>query len=247
MFETSQIRAHAVAQRRYGLLTISLAAHTAVITAVIVMSVTSLSLPTRAPREMPLFTGVLPVVIPPPLGVRTAPHPTSAAPAQRPPARTAPNLVTAPDRIPDTIAPVGPSNGDALAPAGNPATTGYGDPNGVPGGVDTAVPQPVTATVAPEPQVYQPGGEVHGPIALHRVDPLYPRAALISHLPGQVVLLCIVDKSGQIRDAHVVSSTMSIFDQPALEALRQWRFAPGIFRGQPVDTWFELTVAFKPQ
>jgi protein TonB len=82
---------------------------------------------------------------------------------------------------------------------------------------------------------------------LRRVEPLYPRAALTSRLSGVVVLGCIVDKEGRIRDAHVVRSTMAIFDQPALDALQQWRFTPGVFRGQPVDTWFELTVAFQPR
>jgi protein TonB len=246
MFETSHVTARVAAQRRYGLLTVSLAVHTAVVAAVLVASVSSLTLPTRAPNELPMFSSFVPVVIPPPLGTRTVPRTTAATPAQPPATRTAPQEVTAPERIPETIAPVGPATGDLVSPGGDSAAVPYGDPNGVPGGVDTGVPQPAT-TVTPPDVVYHPGGEVHNPVVLRRVEPLYPRAALTSRLSGVVVLGCIVDKEGRIRDAHVVRSTMAIFDQPALDALQQWRFTPGMFRGQPVDTWFELTVAFQPR
>ncbi len=244
MFETSHVRARVAAQRRYGFLTVSLAVHTAVIAAVLVASVSSLSLPARAPRELPAFANVIPVVIPPPHGTRTAPRGAAQVPAQQPPARPAPHVDAAPSRIPEAIAPVGPATGDSSAPAGNP-TAGYGDPNGVPGGVDTGEPPPVATTTAPPPEVYRAGGEVRSPVVLRRIEPVYPRVALNSRLAGVVVLECIVDKEGRIRDAHVVSSTMSIFNKPALDALQQWKFAPGVFRGRAVDTWFELTVAFR--
>jgi hypothetical protein len=29
-----------------------------------------------------------------------------------------------------------------------------------------------------------------------------------------------------------------------LDALQQWTFAPGTLHGQPVDTYFELTITF---
>jgi TonB family protein len=57
-------------------------------------------------------------------------------------------------------------------------------------------------------------------------------------------LQCVIDKSGRIRDVHVVNSTFSAFEQPAIDAVQQWLFAPGTLKGEPVDTIFELTVKF---
>jgi outer membrane biosynthesis protein TonB len=45
----------------------------------------------------------------------------------------------------------------------------------------------------------------------------------------------------------VIRSSFAIFDEPALTALRQWKFAPGVLHGHAVETWFELTVAFQPR
>jgi TonB family protein len=40
-------------------------------------------------------------------------------------------------------------------------------------------------------------------------------------------------------------STFAAFNQPAIDAVTHWRFAPGTYRGQVVDTYFELTIRFK--
>lgn len=82
---------------------------------------------------------------------------------------------------------------------------------------------------------------------LRRVEPQFPRVAIVAHMSGIVVLRCIIGSEGEIRDAEVVSSSFGAFDAPALEALRQWKFAPGSLHGKPVDTWFELTIRFTPR
>jgi hypothetical protein len=38
-----------------------------------------------------------------------------------------------------------------------------------------------------------------------------------------------------------------MFNQPVIDALRQWTFAPGTLHGSPVDTYFELTITFTPR
>jgi protein TonB len=63
-------------------------------------------------------------------------------------------------------------------------------------------------------------------------------------MSGTVRLHCVIDRNGRPREAEVVSSTFNVFDQPALDALQRWTFAPGTLRGQPVDTYFELTIRF---
>jgi hypothetical protein len=44
---------------------------------------------------------------------------------------------------------------------------------------------------------------------------------------------------------HVATSSFGAFEQPAIDAVRQWVFAPGTLNGQAVDTIFELTVRFQ--
>jgi TonB family protein len=60
-----------------------------------------------------------------------------------------------------------------------------------------------------------------------------------------VIVECIIDKTGHIRDAHVVGSNFGAFERPALDAVQQWLFAPGTLHGEPVDTIFDLTVKFE--
>ena len=68
--------------------------------------------------------------------------------------------------------------------------------------------------------------------------------ALVGHISGSVVVECVIDKSGHIRDVHVAHSTFGAFEQPAVDAVQQWLFTPGTLNGQPVDTIFQLTVQF---
>ena len=66
MFETSVVRAGALAaQRRSGLVTVSIAAHAAAVVGAITLSIASIDFPKSVPRQMTMFRSVGP---PPPLG-----------------------------------------------------------------------------------------------------------------------------------------------------------------------------------
>src|SRR5581483_734833 len=120
---------------------------------------------------------------------------------------------------------------------------GVGVPGGVPGGLPVEV---NAAPAAPDGVGPLPiGGNVKAPVVLRRVDPIYPRAALIAHLSGWVVVECVIDKTGRIRDVHVNRSSFGAFEKPAVDAVQQWLFLPGSLNGRPVDTIFELTIRFQ--
>jgi len=235
MFETAVVRTRA-ADRQYSWLTFSLAAHTAAVAAVLAASIATVRLPDQAPKQMIPF---IPTVAPPPaLGT---PNPTPARP--RPVAAAAPRVpvapipVTAPTVIPDTVTPVSASEPSDVY------SSNIGVPDASPIGIGTQAP-----TSASAPDLTGPlhiGNGVKSPIVLHRVEPIYPPLALRAHMSGTVVLECIIDKSGRIRDAHVETSSFGAFDQPAIDAVRQWLFAPGTLNGQAVDTIFQLTVRFQ--
>ncbi|WP_130418169.1 energy transducer TonB [Edaphobacter modestus] len=65
-----------------------------------------------------------------------------------------------------------------------------------------------------------------------------------------------VDTDGHVRDAEVIRSAAErykekkdreaavLFDQPSLEAAKQYRFKPGTFRGKPVPVEMETEAEF---
>ncbi|MEO8036491.1 MAG: energy transducer TonB, partial [Acidobacteriota bacterium] len=154
-----------------------------------------------------------------------------------------------PSIVPATV-PIVPVSPAATENPSNPVGGGSGNRRGsgsvgTEGGSDTGVGDAPAVTAAPDavgPLLVQ--GEVKAPVVIHRVQPEFPEIARRAHKGGVVRVLCIIDKTGAVVNARVVSSTFAAFDQPALDAVQQWRFVPGSLRGHSVDTFFELTVTF---
>jgi protein TonB len=247
MFETTVVRPRAIAApRRYALLSASVGFHTVAVCAIIFAALRSVDFPVRAPNQFELLRAVAPVLIPPALGTpHAAPRPatprTSAPPA-------APTQPVAPRIIPDAV-PTIPANSDASA--GPPSTAsgppngegeGEGSPNGTPDGIGSGE---TTVGVPASAGPYWPTGDVKSPVTIHRVEPVYPRLLVAARKSGTVRVRCIIDRSGKVRNPEVIQSSFGAFDQPALDAVSQWRFTPGMLHGQPVETWFELTVKFE--
>jgi TonB family protein len=246
MFETSVIHAEVVAEKRVGLLTASFAFHLLVVIAIIANGIRTIEFPRNAPREYAIPIFAMPVQVPPALGVPNGGHKQSTPPA--PVKRTIPTGDTAPRTVPDhteVAQSAATSTGETTATSND---SGSDQPQGVPWGVPHGVGvdgPPATATVAAEPDVpLRIAGDVKAPVVIRRFAPLYPRTALAIHLNGTVVVECIIDKTGRVREAHVLSSTSPLFNQSAVDAVQQWQFAPGSLHGQVVDTIFDLTVTF---
>lgn len=257
MFETSVVNAPAkAAPRRLGLLSISLIAHTAVILGAVAVSVASVEFPDVAPDEVanaPLF---MPLTIPPPFGDPNGgapPRPAVTPPPRQEPPAPQPAPITAPPEIPNDVpvldapaATADPSS-DATGPAGGtgsvPGPIGVrdGDPNSPL--IGTGLPA-VNPAPAIEDKVYVPGGEVKPPVLIRRVDPAYPEVMRRTRMNATVVVRCVIDRNGNVRDPEVVVGSMPPFNDAVMNAVRQWKYQPGSYRGQAVDTYFNLTVTF---
>src|SRR6185436_5747061 len=161
-------------------------------------------------------------------------------------AAAAPTAPVAPTTVPEHVAPVASSQTTTadLGPVGDgttgPATGALGP--GVPWGSKDGVVEDGPPATGPAPKIYKVGGDVKQPVAIRRVSPPYPAVAQRMRLNGFVILDCIIDQSGHVRDARVVSSSFGAFEQPAIDAVQQWQFAPGTLNGVPVDVEFELKV-----
>src|SRR5437764_1164385 len=86
---------------------------------------------------------------------------------------------------------------------------------------------------------------VKAPVTLTRVEPQYPEVARKARISGIVIVECIIDKGGTVRDVQVLKGLPFGLDQAAVEAVKKWKFKPGTLNGQPVDVIFNLTVNFK--
>lgn len=73
-------------------------------------------------------------------------------------------------------------------------------------------------------------------LAIARVAPRYPAAALRRELEGYVIVEFTVLRSGAVADVVVLESTDSIFERAAIEAVERFRYKPQVVDGEAVPT-----------
>ena len=79
-----------------------------------------------------------------------------------------------------------------------------------------------------------------------QVPPAYPTELRKARLEGMVIVDFVVDESGRVEEARVDRSSHPEFERPALEAIRRWRFRPGMREGKPVRSYNRQTFRFRP-
>lgn len=82
------------------------------------------------------------------------------------------------------------------------------------------------------------------PRAVSRTPPLYPYSMRRDRISGTVTVVFVIDEDGRVIEPRVEESTRREFERPALEAVRQWRFEPGIKDGEPVPTLVRTPIEF---
>ena len=116
--------------------------------------------------------------------------------------------------------PGDPGGGDGTSPVGpGPAGDGVG-----------AAPRPV-------------GGAIREPRRIHGGPPPYPELARRAHVEGKVVLECVIDERGRVKDVRVVSGHPLLADAAA-EAVGAWTYTPTTLNGQPIAVILNVTVTF---
>ncbi|MDE3168910.1 MAG: TonB family protein [Acidobacteriota bacterium] len=78
---------------------------------------------------------------------------------------------------------------------------------------------------------------------IHRVDPVYPQIAQEQHILGTVTLQATVAADGTVRDVHVISGS-KLLAQPAVNAVRQWRYTPTLLDGKAIQTQVQISLVF---
>jgi len=229
--------------QRSGFLPAALAVHGAGLLAVLGASLWNVEDPPEPPVPI---TWVLPV--------RDAPAPRAAAKgAPRSEAsRGAPRSVAAPVEVPETIPVAGslaetmpqvgvPGDGPAGAPSGRDGEGPGEAGSGVPGGPGEA---PHGGSLR---GILEPRGDVHAPVLVRRVEPVYPEAARKGRLEGDVALEAIITPEGEIEEVRVLKSAGALLDSSARTAVERWKYRPATLNGRAVRVLLTVTISFRLQ
>ena len=87
------------------------------------------------------------------------------------------------------------------------------------------------------------GRGVPEPRLLKRVPPLYPDVAREAKVQGVVILDCLVSPEGRVTAVRVLRG-IPLMDEAAVNAVRQWEFAPTLMDHKPVAVVVTVEVKF---
>ena len=94
--------------------------------------------------------------------------------------------------------------------------------------------------------VYNLDGVDEPPRLIRAFPPKYPQIAKAEKIEGRIVVELIVTKEGTPKNAWVIDAEPpDIFEEAALEAVRQYRFAPGTKNGEAVEVRVKLPIQFE--
>jgi protein TonB len=83
------------------------------------------------------------------------------------------------------------------------------------------------------------------PEAVSQVAPAYPPELRKAKIDGSVTLAFVLSEEGRVEEPRVENSSRPEFEKPALDAIRKWRFRPGLKDGQPVRTYIRIPMRFR--
>lgn len=75
--------------------------------------------------------------------------------------------------------------------------------------------------------------------------PIYPAELRKFGIGGEVVVDFVVDSAGDVRNARVIRSTVRELEQSALEAVRLWKFDPGMVGERVVNSHLQMPLVYK--
>jgi len=110
---------------------------------------------------------------------------------------------------------------------------------------DQSSPPPASESSAPQ----DVSGRVHlssamsGGLLIKRVNPTYPGKARAQRIQGTVIMKAIISKQGTITDLQVVSGD-PMLAKAATKAVKQWKYRPYLFNGEPVAVDTQIQVNF---
>ena len=90
------------------------------------------------------------------------------------------------------------------------------------------------------------GGNAIPARLLSSVQPAYTTLAKTQHVSGDVKIDAFIDENGRVSTMKILSGP-TLLQQPAMDALRQWKYQPAMLNGSPVSTHLTVTLQFRLQ
>jgi TonB family protein len=181
------------------------------------------------PRKAEIVAAKPPSMQPPPKPA-DVPTPEITVPIQTPTAvQTLPGTLSSIDAVVGGTGSGGGGKGTGIG-TGTGSGVGEGTGGGFGGGV------------------YDIGNGVTSPVLVREVKPNYTGDAMRAKLQGIVEMEAVVLADGTV-DPKSIRITRSLdanlgLDQQAIIAVKQWRFRPGLYRGQPVPVRVNVELTF---
>ncbi len=83
------------------------------------------------------------------------------------------------------------------------------------------------------------------PRARSQIEPVHPFDMRQQGVEGMVDVAFVVGVDGAVQSAQVLRSTHRAFEEPALRAVRKWRFEGGRSNGRPVSFRMAVPLHFR--
>lgn len=103
----------------------------------------------------------------------------------------------------------------------------------------------LAATETVRQEVFDVSDLEQRPEPVSQVPPVYPPELKKARIEGLVTLVFVLSEEGRVEDPRVEHSTRPEFERPALEAIRKWRFRPGMREGRPVRSFIRQPLRFR--
>ena len=222
--------------KKAGALAASLAAQTLVVGTLLVI-------PLLYTDRLPFVQFQLPTFLPPtpaaePVRPQAVPHRPIVASVRNPfiAPTTIPPLNTQPEIIDDTPASLGSIDTSVFVPPTLNTIISRVIPPPPP-------PPPLHLTEVTPSRPVTVTSDVQAAKLIKKVQPVYPRLAIIARISGTVRLTGIIGKDGLIQQLQVIDGP-PLLVQAAVDAVRQWVYRPTLLGNKPVEVIAPIIVNF---
>jgi protein TonB len=82
------------------------------------------------------------------------------------------------------------------------------------------------------------------PEPISQVAPAYPAELRKAKIEGSVTLVFVLNEDGHVEEPRIENSSRPEFEKPALDAIRKWRFRPGMKDGKAVRSYIRQALRF---
>jgi protein TonB len=103
----------------------------------------------------------------------------------------------------------------------------------------------LTAPEAVQQEAFDVADLEKRPEVISQGYPVYPAELRKAKIEGLVTVVFVLSEDGRVEEPRVENSSRPEFEKPALDAVRKWRFRPGMKDGQPVRTYIRYPLRFR--